>query len=132
MHAGLTQGAAAELGRQLKFLRHATGRTLADVAARANISVSYLQNLEGGARTNAAEERVVSLAHGYGIDEAVLRDLLLRAQILSALERHGLTPEQRDFIWRGVSQRMAEQGFDLRTDLGRVISDLLSNGGERR
>lgn len=128
MNTALTPAAAKELGRSLRFLRHARDLTMHDIAVSSGLSVGYIQNIEGGARNNASEESFWKLAKGYKITEDVMRDFLLRARILSALERHGLAPEQQTFIWRGVESRLAESGRPLQTDLSELIRDVLGNG----
>ena len=49
----------------------------------------------------------------------------MRARIQSALETRGLAADQVLFVWKGVEQRLAEIGFDLRTDISKVVVDIL-------
>jgi transcriptional regulator with XRE-family HTH domain len=91
----LTVDAAKDLGRGLRFMRHARNLTLRDVSRRAELSAQYVQNLERGERPNASEEAYMRLARGYDIPEAVVSDLLLKARVMSALEQRGLDRESQ-------------------------------------
>jgi transcriptional regulator with XRE-family HTH domain len=121
----LTTSAAKDLGKSLRFVRHAKDLTLRDVAKAGGLSFQYVQNLERGSRTTTSDEMFEKLSHGYGIPATVMADLLLRARVMSALERRGLDETARTFVWRGVEQRLSEQGTDLRTDLAKIVADLL-------
>jgi transcriptional regulator with XRE-family HTH domain len=121
----LTENAARDLGKALRFLRHANNLTLRDVAKRAGMSAQYVQNIERGERINASEEAFEKLARGYEVPLPVVQDLLMKARIISALEMHGLSPEHQSFIWRGVEQRLTELGVDIRTDVARVVANML-------
>lgn len=130
--AGWTQGiemltprAAADLGRSLRFLRHAQDMTLREVAKRAGLSPQYIQNIERGERVGTSSESFEKLARGYGVDFAVVADLLLKARVMSNLELRGIGAEQSAFVWRGVEQRLQEQGVELSTDVSRVVSRLM-------
>lgn len=128
MNTNLTPGVAKDLGRSLRFLRHARERTTHDVALRSGLSIAYVQNIEGGARTNASEDAFEKLARGYDVPVEVMQDFVLRARILSALERRGLSKEQASFVWRGVEQRLSEQGIPVNTDLAAIAAGMLGNG----
>jgi|GEM_PF-2404366 len=121
----LTLGPAKELGRALRFIRQARSLTLRDVARSAQLSAQYVQNIERAQRLTVSEDAYLRLAGPLGIPESVVRDLLLRARVQSALDLRGLTPEQQAFVWRGVEQRLSEVGVDLRTDLSKVVVDIL-------
>lgn len=121
----LTPAAAKELGRGFRFLRHAQNLTLRDVAKRAELSAQYVQNLERGERINASEESFEKLSRGYEVPKVIVDDLVLKARIMSALEQRGLDADQQAFVWRGVEQRLAEQGIDIRTDIARVVAQLV-------
>lgn len=121
----LTANAARELGKGLRFLRHANNLTLRDVAKRAGMSAQYVHNIERGERVNASDEAFEKLAIGYEIPLPIVSGLLLKARIISALEMHGLAPEQQTFIWRGVEQRLTEMGVDIKTDVARVVAGML-------
>lgn len=129
MKTGLTPTVAADLGKNLKFLRQARGLLLDDVAKGAGISITYLQNIESGVRTNTDEDRFVGVADGLRIDRDVLRDLLLRGRVLSALELRGLDAEKQNFVWRGTEQRINEVGLTLQTDMGKIINQILESNG---
>lgn len=125
MQATLTVTAAKELGRNLRFVRHARNLTLRDIARSASLSPQYVQNIERGERTTVSEDAYVRFARALSIPEDIVLDLIMRARIQSALERRGLSPDQVLFVWRGVEQRLAEQGIDLRTDISKVVVDIL-------
>lgn len=126
MQATLTITAAKELGRALRFVRHARNLTLRDAGRSAALSPQYVQNIERGERTSVSEDAYVRLGKALGVPPDVLLDLILRARVQSALEIRGLAPEHVTFVWRGVEQRLAEVGIDLRTDLSRVVTDILA------
>jgi transcriptional regulator with XRE-family HTH domain len=125
MQASLTPTAAKELGRSLRFVRHARNLTLRDIARSASLSPQYVQNIERGERGTVSEDAYIRFAKALAIPEEIVLDLLMRARIQSALERRGLQPDQVVFVWRGVEQRLAEQGIDLRTDIAKVVVDIL-------
>jgi transcriptional regulator with XRE-family HTH domain len=60
----------AELGRQLRAMRAASGRTVASVAAAAGLSVPYVANLENG-RGNPTMGAVGRLAAALGSELTV-------------------------------------------------------------
>jgi transcriptional regulator with XRE-family HTH domain len=121
----LTPAAAAELGCMLRFVRNASGSTLRDVATRAGLSPQYVQNLEKGERSSGSEAAYLALAAGYPLDPATMRDLLLKAQLESALERHGVDRETIDFVWAGVQGRLLERGTSLRSDPVQIVAEVL-------
>jgi transcriptional regulator with XRE-family HTH domain len=121
----LTVAASRELGKGLRFLRHAQNLTLRDVAKRSGLSPQYIQNIERGERTNASDEAYEKLALGYEVPLVIIRGMLLKANIVSALERFGVDEANQAFIWRGVEQRLAEIGVDTKTDLARVVAEML-------
>jgi transcriptional regulator with XRE-family HTH domain len=125
MTTALTDSSAVDLGKALRFIRHAKNMTLRDVAKRASLSPQYVQNLERGERMSASEDAFNKLAQGYGIDQSIIADLLVKARIMSALERRGLDAEQRAFVWRGIEPRLAEVGLNLRTDVAKLVAELL-------
>lgn len=126
MQSTLTIAAAKDLGRALRFVRHARDMTLRDAARGAALSPQYVQNIERGERTSVSEDAYLRLGKSIGVPPEVLLDLILRARVQSALELRGLAPENVTFVWRGVEQRLAEVGIDLRTDLTRVVTDILA------
>lgn len=125
MTTALTPDASRDLGRSLRFLRHAKNLTLRDVAKVAGLSAQYVQNIERGERSSASEDAFERLARGYGIEQSIVADLVLKARIMSALERRGLDADQRGFAWRGLEPRLAEVGLNLRTDVAKLVADLI-------
>src|ERR1700722_7664420 len=65
VNTGRTMG-APEIGRQLRALRTASGRTVASVAADAGLSVPYIANLENG-RGNPTVAALSQLAAALGM-----------------------------------------------------------------
>lgn len=126
MQSTLTPTAAKELGRALRFVRHARSLTLRDAGKAASLSPQYVQNIERGERTSVSEDAYLRLGKALGVPEEVLLDLILRARVQSALEQRDLPPEHVAFVWKGVEQRLAEVGVDLRTDLSRIVVDILA------
>ena len=61
---------APEIGRQLRALRTASGRTVASVAADAGLSVPYIANLENG-RGNPTVAALSQLAAALGMQLAI-------------------------------------------------------------
>jgi len=125
MQPTLTPAAAKELGRSLRFFRHARNLTLRDIARSASLSSQYIQNIERGERGTVSESAYTRFAKALGVPDEIVLDLLMRARVHSALEQRGLLPDQVVFVWRGVEQRLAEQGIDLRTDISRVVVEML-------
>ena len=125
MQATLTTQAAKELGRAVRFVRHARSMTLRDVARKSGLSPQYVQNIERGERANVSEDAYVRFGKALELPPDVMLDLILRARIQSALERRGLAGDKVAFVWRGVEQRLEEVGLSLRTDLAGVVTDLL-------
>ena len=121
----LTPTAAKELGRAFRFFRHAGNLSLRDVAKRAGLSAQYVQNIERGEKFNASTDVFTRLARGYELPAAVIDNLVLKAEVMSALERRGLDQESAEFIWRGVEQRLGEKGVEYRTDLVEVVSTMI-------
>jgi transcriptional regulator with XRE-family HTH domain len=121
----LTAEAARDLGKSLRLIRLTQNKTLREVARDAGLSFQYVENIERGSRATVRDGVYERLPHGYGIPESFLADLLLRARVLSALERRGLDAEQRAFVWRGVEQRLAEKGVNVMTDLATIVVELM-------
>jgi transcriptional regulator with XRE-family HTH domain len=61
---------APDIGRQLRALRTASGRTVASVAAGAGLSVPYIANLENG-RGNPTVSALSQLAGAHGLRLAI-------------------------------------------------------------
>lgn len=126
MKASLTPSAAGDFGRTLRFLRHGRNMTLADLAKKSGVSIGYLQNIETGVRRDPGEETCLGLARGLGIDEGTFLDLMLRAQIISALERRGISSDTAAFVWRGIEQRLDEAGVQVTVKLEEIIAGMLA------
>jgi transcriptional regulator with XRE-family HTH domain len=91
---------AAQLGRQLRGLRAAAGRTVASVASDAGLSVPYIANLENGRGnpTLSALDRLAS-ALGATLDVRLVQDpgAAAPAALPASLVRLGRTARyQRD------------------------------------
>lgn len=124
MHIVLTAGAAKDLGRALRLIRHTRQVTLRDAAATAQLSPQYINNIERGERQTVSREAFSNLAKALGGPPEVYEDLMLRARIDSALEERGLDAEARAFVWTGVEQRLKERGVRL-TVLGEALVDMM-------
>ncbi len=85
----------------------------------------YVQNLEKGERASGSEAAYLALAAGYSLDEGIMRDLLLKAQIEAALERHGEDHETIEFVWSGVQGRLVERGTHVRSDPVQIVAEVL-------
>jgi transcriptional regulator with XRE-family HTH domain len=68
---GRAESPAIDLGRTARRLRESQNLTLADVAARANISSAMLSRLETG-RVSPSLETIVALSHALGVTASVL------------------------------------------------------------
>lgn len=128
----LTEAAAKELGRAIRAYRTTSNLTMREVTRAAPISYQYIANIEAGSALTVNEDKYRALAKGIRMPEAVMADFLLRARVYSALERRGLTPEQQAFIWKGIEQRLAEVGINLRLDLEKQFADILLSPPRRR
>lgn len=126
MQVTLTAAAAKELGRGLRFVRHAREQTLKDVATKASLSPQYVQNIERGERTTVSDDAYGRLSAALELPPDVMADLILRARCMTALELRGLETEDVQFVWRGVEARLRERGIDVRTDISKVVTDILA------
>jgi hypothetical protein len=88
-----------------------------------------VHNIERGERATVSEDALSRLTGALAVPESVVADLVLRARVQSALEQRGLGAEQVKFVWRGVEQRLAESGFDVRVDLAKVVTDIIADPG---
>jgi transcriptional regulator with XRE-family HTH domain len=100
----------AEVGRQLRALRTASGRTVASVALEAGLSVPYVANLENG-RGNPTLAALSQLANALGMQLAV--------SLSAAEDSPGAGPEIRP----QVPHSLVRLG---RTSRFRQIAELLS------
>jgi transcriptional regulator with XRE-family HTH domain len=125
MHIVLTEGAAKELGRALRLIRHTRQITLRDTARTANLSPQYINNIERGERRTISDDAFERLSAALGGPESVWADLVVRARISSALMDRGLSADQVTFVMKGVEQRLAEVGYPT-TSLGDVLTNMLA------
>lgn len=121
----LSRDSAAEIGRSFKLLRHANELTLREAAKNAGISPQYLQNIEAGVRTAVSEEVWLRVAGVYKLNDELVRNLLLRGEVQTALEHRGLTPEERTAGWNGLVAGLAGAGVRIETDLARELAKLV-------
>ena len=126
MQSTITEAAAKELGRSLRFIRQARSLTLRDMAKGAQLSPQYIAQVELAQRVGVSEEALRRFAGPLGIPEAMIADLLLRARVKSALEVRGLAPDQVLFAWRGLELRLTEVGVDVTTDVSKVVDDIFA------
>lgn len=125
MQSSLTKQTAHDLGRALSFIRVGRGLTLREAAKRAGISSQYVFNLERGERLSASDEAYGKLARGLGVPEPVIANLVLKARLLSLLERYGLEEDDRTFVWRGIEQRLRERGHDPEVRMEELMPRLM-------
>lgn len=125
MHIVLTEGAAKELGRALRLIRHTRQITLRDTAARAQLSPQYINNIERGERRTISEDAFERLTAALGGPPSVWADLVMRARVHSALTDRGLSADETTFVMKGVEQRLAEVGRAA-MPLGDVIANMLA------
>jgi len=125
MHSTISKGAAKDLGRSLRFIRQARSLTLRDVAKASGLSMQYIGQIELAQRLGISEEAIRRLARPLGLPDGMVDDLMLRARVQSALEGRGLSSDDTAFVWRGVEQRLAERGINLKTDISQIVTELL-------
>lgn len=123
----LSESAAQDLGRAFRFLRQALQLTLHEAAARSQVSAPYIQNIETGGRRNVSRDVYEALGRAYRVDPSVVRDLLLKAEIVSALERRGLAAVDREAVWSGTVSAAAARGVRITTDLAGVIASIITS-----
>ena len=105
---------ADDLGRRLRALRAASGRTVAAVAADAGLSVPYVANLENG-RGNPTADALTRLARALGtrltIGFAGDEPAPPPAELPAALVRLGRTPSFRREVraWAEVTDQDADE-----------------------
>ncbi len=108
---GRAGGVLAELGVRLRTRRHELGRTMTSVAKEANVSVSYMSELESGASTPSLAV-LVRVAHALSLS---LNDLLAASASPIAhgrleTERLGTTAMSADGLRLRVVSLMAGPG----------------------
>lgn len=114
-----------ELGRSLQFLRSLRRMTLRELAKAAAIAPQYIHNMETGRPGSVSDEYYAKLAKGLGVDQSIVDDLVLKARIMTALERRGLDADKRAFVWRGLEHRLTEVGLTLRSDIQKLVDELI-------
>jgi transcriptional regulator with XRE-family HTH domain len=124
MDQGLTPTCARELGRAFRFARLAREITLREAAKRSSVSTQYILNIEQGSKVNVSEEVLRKLSRGLGVPPVTTDNLLLRARVLSALERRGLNMDQRGIIWTSLEQRLKELDIDVRESVRDMVAEL--------
>lgn len=124
MDQGLTQTAARELGRAFRFARLAREITLREAAKRSSVSVQYILNIEQGTKFSVSEEVFRKLGKGLGVPPATMDNMLLRARMLSALERRGLNADQRGIIWTTLEIKLKELDIDVRESVREMVAEL--------
>jgi transcriptional regulator with XRE-family HTH domain len=124
--ATLSDVAAKELGRALRFIRQARGMSLRDVANVAPMSPQYLQNIERGERTSASIDVYGRLQRVYDLPEGALDDLILKARVLSALYDRGVTKEHAGVVWPAVEKQLNALRYPVRTDLAELVAAIIS------
>ena len=123
------------IGRQLRALRTASGRTVASVAADAGLSVPYIANLENG-RGNPTTAALTRLASALGMrlvvamvpaDDDDKGDTAAAPEVPSGLVRLGRTERFRQAaaaIGAAHGADSDEQAADLVTALARLAQSL--------
>ena len=124
MGQGLTAVAAHELGRTFRFSRTASELTLREAAKTCGMSMQYVNNIEQGSRPNVSEPFLRKLGQGYGLPMSVVDNLLLRARIMSALERRGLDSVQQAIAWKRLESVLIELGVDMQEGVREMVATL--------
>lgn len=124
-NAALTETAAKDFGRALRFIRQARGMSLRDVSHDAPISAQYLQNIERGERTAASLDIYKRLQRAYELPDGAIDGLLLRARIMSALEAHGVSRADSQTIWSSVETQLNLLRYKVSTDLAELVASLI-------
>jgi transcriptional regulator with XRE-family HTH domain len=129
MDSGLTPAAAKDLGRAFRHMRKAWDLTYRDAAKASGVSAQYIMNVDHGQKANVSEAVYRAMATAYKLPPDKLDNLLLRARLLSALERRGLTLEQSHTLLERLSQSALRMGIDLETDITEDLRPMYA--GER-
>jgi len=116
----------SELGRQLRALRAASGRTVASVALDAGLSVPYIANLENG-RGNPTASALSRLASALGMKLVISLEPAEEEAGGELGDQVGLQPRlirlSRTARFRAVVDQLADQ---LRQDPNNVAARLLN------
>lgn len=124
MDQALTQSAAKELGRAFRFVRQAKQVTLRDAAKLCGVSSQYIMNVEQGSRLSVSDDVFKKLGAGYHMPEETVANLLLKARVMTALERRGLDAPQRAVAWRGLEMKLAELDIDPEDGIKKMVTGL--------
>jgi transcriptional regulator with XRE-family HTH domain len=110
-----------ELGRRLRALRAASGRTVAAVAADAGLSVPYVANLENG-RGNPTTDALTRLARALGTELTIgfADDRPSPVEVPAALVRLGRTTRFRRDV-RALAEATGQDDAEL---AGRLLDTL--------
>lgn len=125
--AALTEPAAIELGRALRFIRRARDYSLRDVAKLAPMSMQYLQNIEKGERTAASLDVYERLQRVYELPEGALDDLVLKARVISALDERGIEYAHALAVWSNIESQLNALRYPVRTDLAELVAGILQS-----
>lgn len=101
--------AAVEFADALRRIRLLQGLRLEDVAERASLSRQHVNGIEL-VYAEPTPDTLGRLAEALTIPPDRLADLVLRRRIMEALEQHGLSRDDREFVWNGIRQRLDERG----------------------
>jgi len=123
---GLTSAAAREMGEEFRAVRKLRDLTLREAAKASGVSMQYVMNIEQGSRPNVSEPFVRKLGDGYRLAPAVVANLLLKARVMSALERRGLDSEQQTAAWKRMESRLIELGLDMRGGVREMVTALFT------
>ena len=124
MDNGLTSAAAREMGEEFKAFRKLRDLTLRAAAKASGVSMQYVLNIEQGSRPNVSEPYVRKLGDGYGLSPIVVGNLILKARVMSALERRGLDSEQQTVAWKRMESTLIELGLNLQGGVRQMFTDL--------
>ena len=119
--ATLAPSSARWLGHRLGLLRLGRSMTYRDLRRAGGPSTQYAQQIIAGLRCAVTDEEYGRLARAVGMPGPMLADHLLRVRIMSALEWRGIAQPDRDFVWTGIEQRLAERGVRLDLDIARLL-----------
>jgi transcriptional regulator with XRE-family HTH domain len=121
---GLTPTAAVELGRTFRFVRQAKDLTLREAAAASRVSMQYIMNIEQGSRPNVSEAIFKRLGTGYLLTTDIVDNLLLKARVLSALERRGLDPAQQSVAWKRLEAVLVDLDVNIQEGVREMVATL--------
>jgi transcriptional regulator with XRE-family HTH domain len=123
----LSPTAARDLGHSLRLIRTNRDMSLRDVekVVGAMPKMQYLQQIEQGVRPGASREVFTNLDRVYRLPKGSVHDLVLKAEVLTALEGRGVSTGDRDAVWRMVESRLNELGYPIVSNLGLIISSII-------